>query len=62
MADPQVQRDLTGADGVVLLKQSLNFVRALSQGYTEIVGSSLHQKRILDFGVGWGRLVRLMYH
>lgn len=62
MADPQVQRDWTGADGVVLLKQSLNFVRTLSQGYTEIVGSSLHQKRILDFGVGWGRLVRLMYH
>lgn len=62
MADPQVQRDWTGADGVVLLKQSLNFVRALSQGYTEIVGSSLRQKRVLDFGVGWGRLVRLMYH
>jgi hypothetical protein len=62
MADPQVQRDWTGADGVVLLTQSLNFVRTMSQGYTEIVGSSLRQKRILDFGVGWGRLVRLMYH
>lgn len=62
MADPKVQRDWTGADGVVLLKQSLNFVRALSQGYNEIVGNSLQQKRILDFGLGWGRLVRLMYY
>ncbi|QCK88182.1 class I SAM-dependent methyltransferase [Phreatobacter aquaticus] len=62
MADPQVQRNWTGSDGITLLGQSLSFVRIVSRAYTELTGKTLHQKRILDFGVGWGRLVRLMYH
>lgn len=62
MADPQVQRNWTGSDGVTLLGQSLSFVRIVSRAYTELTGKTLNQRRILDFGVGWGRLVRLMYH
>lgn len=62
MADPKVQRSWTGSDGTVLLAQSLAFVRTLSQGYTELTGQPLGGRRVLDFGVGWGRLIRLMYH
>jgi hypothetical protein len=62
MASPQVQRDWAGADGVTLLHQSLAFARVVSQGYRELTGKPLDQKRVFDFGLGWGRIVRLMYY
>jgi SAM-dependent methyltransferase len=49
----------TGAAGTVLLDQGLSFVRACADKFAELTGQSLHRKRILDFGCGYGRFLRL---
>ncbi len=60
MADDNVQNHWTGASGEVLLKQSTAFVRTLTSAYREYGESDLEGSHILDFGCGWGRLLRLM--
>jgi SAM-dependent methyltransferase len=60
MADEQVQRDWTGNAGFPLLAQSLNFVRSVALKYQQATGTSLREASILDFGCGYGRLLRLM--
>ncbi|MGB7587297.1 MAG: class I SAM-dependent methyltransferase, partial [Solirubrobacterales bacterium] len=62
MAAAAVQTSWTGASGYPLLQQSLTFVRLLSQNFQAITGQPLHQRPILDFGCGWGRLIRLLYY
>jgi SAM-dependent methyltransferase len=59
MASPEVQRSWTGADGKALLQQSLDFVMTASANYTNCTGRSLQDASILDFGCGYGRLLRL---
>lgn len=58
----QVQRNWTGSSGPALLSQSLDFVRFCSTAYTDITRKSLQNKRILDYGCGYGRLSRLFYY
>lgn len=60
MADERVQQDWTGNAGFPLLAQSLNFVRSVALQYQRITGTSLDGAGILDFGCGYGRLLRLM--
>lgn len=60
MASDEVQDSWTGSHGDVLLGQSLEFVRALSQNYLEITGQRLRDKRICDFGCGYGRFLRML--
>jgi len=59
MASPEVTTTWTGTSGRPLLQQSAAFVRSCSENYTAITGSTLHKKRILDFGCGYGRFLRL---
>ncbi|KLD62599.1 hypothetical protein Y882_15320 [Dyella japonica DSM 16301] len=61
MASDQIQRDWTGNAGIPLLKQTLNFVRALSYNYNRMTGRVLEDAKILDYGCGYGRIARLMY-
>jgi cyclopropane fatty-acyl-phospholipid synthase-like methyltransferase len=42
------------------MAQSLDFIRTLLQTRAELSGPSIGQCRILDFGCGWGRLLRLL--
>ena len=56
----QVQRDWTGTSGWALMAQSLAFIRTLMQMHAERRGRLISQCRILDFGCGWGRLLRLL--
>lgn len=58
MASLEVQSSWTGSSGEVLLNQSVAFARAASANYLDITGSSLRNKLILDFGCGYGRLLR----
>ena len=62
MADAQVQQDWTGNTGLPLLRQTLSFVRSVSLRAAEITGRPLQGRRILDFGCGYGRILRLMYY
>ncbi len=61
MASLEVQRDWTGAQGDVLLGLSLAFVKSLVSGYAMIARRELRDATILDYGCGWGRLLRLLY-
>jgi 2-polyprenyl-3-methyl-5-hydroxy-6-metoxy-1,4-benzoquinol methylase len=55
-----VQKQWVGSSGETLLRQSVSFCNFLSANYTEFTGRALSRASILDFGCGWGRLLRLM--
>jgi SAM-dependent methyltransferase len=61
MASPNVQESWTGSSGTTLLKQTLDFTRSLAFNFTAITEKSLFDKKILDFGCGYGRISRMMY-
>jgi 2-polyprenyl-3-methyl-5-hydroxy-6-metoxy-1,4-benzoquinol methylase len=61
MASEQVQKDWTGAHGNTLLLHSTAFVKTLLYGYAEITAKNIENAKILDFGCGWGRIIRLLY-
>lgn len=61
MSSEASQRHWTGDCGVSLLNQSVMFIKSLVHGYARITGKSLENEIILDYGCGWGRLIRLLY-
>ena len=61
MASDDVQDSWTGSHGYTLLLQSCAFARILENGYMRHTGRRLDDRKILDYGCGWGRLIRLMY-
>jgi hypothetical protein len=61
MASEEVQKLWTGAHGEVLLGQSLAFVKTMVSGYAAITGKNIENATALDFGCGWGRLIRPLY-
>ena len=62
MAAVDIQNTWTGDSGMRLLGQSLSFMRLLESISTRESGRSLQGRRILDFGCGYGRLMRLLYY
>jgi len=62
MPADQVQISWTGQSGSALLAQSCAFARAVEVAYPKYTGRSLSNAKLLDYGCGWGRLIRLMYH
>lgn len=60
MASTEAQMQWTGQHGAALLAQSLAFVRSVVAVYGErrLLRDGT---QVLDFGCGWGRLLRLMY-
>lgn len=58
MASDEITMQWTGSKGDELLDQSLSFVQACSSIYSEIAGQSLRDRKILDFGCGYGRFLR----
>jgi SAM-dependent methyltransferase len=62
MADEKVQKRFTGATGHELLKKTLSFVRQMENNYVRYAGRFLRDETVLDFGVGYGRMVRLLYY
>lgn len=61
MAADDVQDSWTGNHGHTLLFQSCAFARSIENGFLKYAGRSLEDTKILDYGCGWGRLIRLMY-
>jgi SAM-dependent methyltransferase len=61
MAPVDVQVGWNGESGLPLLSRSLSVIRHLESAAIRYTGSSLTGRRILDFGCGYGRLIRLLY-
>jgi hypothetical protein len=62
MAAAEVQKSWTGSDGRTLLTQTLAFVQLVDANFQLITRQPLRQQPILDFGCGWGRIMRLFYY
>lgn len=62
MADAKVQKTWTGSSGVDLLKQTLAFTRTLEGASVRYRGKPLHGTTLLDFGCGYGRILRMLYY
>jgi SAM-dependent methyltransferase len=61
MAPDDVQDLWTGSHGYPLLHQSCAFVHSVENGFIKYAGRPLENATILDYGCGWGRLIRLLY-
>jgi 2-polyprenyl-3-methyl-5-hydroxy-6-metoxy-1,4-benzoquinol methylase len=59
MVPEEDQKMWTGWSGKILLDQSLVFVKTMITGYSAITGKKIGDASVLDFGCGWGRLLRL---
>ena len=62
MAPADVQRRWTGADGLTLLRQRVGFFEKLRRHFAQITGRRLEGTRILDYGCGYGMMLRLLYY
>lgn len=60
MPSDQVQRSWTGSAGTLLLETSISFVQQTISFSTALFGSGHPHIRMLDFGIGWGRIARLL--
>jgi len=56
----EIQQKWTGASGEPLLQQSTAFVGFAALNYATLTGRNVREARVLDFGCGYGRLLRLM--
>lgn len=61
MPSADVQTSWTGNTDHTLLRQSISFTRLSVGKYHELVCKPMSESNILDFGCGWGRLIRLLY-
>ncbi len=62
MAPVDVQRQWTGATGMTLLKIRVAFIEKIRRHYSRVTGRPLEGARILDYGCGYGLMLRLMYY
>jgi SAM-dependent methyltransferase len=62
MASAQTQQAFTGSHGSTLLVESVAFVKAVIAAWERFGNSPLARAKILDYGCGYGRLLRLFLH
>jgi len=61
MPSKDIQQSWTGNTDHALVKQSVNFIKTAIGIYHEHSDKPINQGNILDFGCGWGRMIRLLY-
>jgi SAM-dependent methyltransferase len=61
MPPDDIQDKWNSRHGKVLLEASLAFIKTLVTGYSELREKDLKSSTVLDYGCGWGRLIRLLY-
>lgn len=61
MATEEVTRRWTGAAPVAAMTQGMAFVRACAERHATLTGQPLTGRRVLDFGCGYGRFIRLFW-
>lgn len=59
MPTEKVQLHFTGASGRWTLHQSLDFVNLAVEALSQQGTNELKEKKLLDFGCGWGRITRM---
>lgn len=62
MPSEEVQKNWTGNSGRALLSQTATFVRLVAGNCQKLLGRGINDRTILDFGCGYGRILRLMYY
>ncbi|WP_102960710.1 class I SAM-dependent methyltransferase [Mangrovicella endophytica] len=62
MAPETVQKSWTGASGHELLRQTLAFTKQLETNVVRHRRRPLQDLRVLDFGCGYGRFIRMLYY
>ena len=62
MASAEVQQSWTGGSGHSMLQATLDFVRIVHHHYIAICQRPLMHAKILDYGCGYGRLMRPFYY
>jgi SAM-dependent methyltransferase len=55
----ELQRNTTGLDGESGIRQAFHFYRDIQRALAQTGASLRENSRVLDFGVGWGRIARL---
>lgn len=60
LPSPDIQTSWTGCADHQLMTQSMAFVKTLVGTYHALACKPLSQAHVLDFGCGWGRLIRLL--
>ena len=59
MPTDEFQAGWVGSSGEQLLRQSVLFVKTCISHYERHCGRAVSRANILDYGVGWGRIIRL---
>ena len=59
MASDDIQRSWTGTTGDSLMRQRVPFIEKLRRQFLEVTGRPLEGSRILDYGCGYGLMLRL---
>jgi SAM-dependent methyltransferase len=62
MASDDIQQSWTGNSGLPLLQRTSSFVRSVAYNCQTLLGHGINDRTILDFGCGYGRIIRLMYY
>lgn len=61
MPDKINQKKWNGSSGINLMLKSIATFNAFVYNFNRLTGKSLEKSRVLDFGCGWGRMLRLFY-
>ena len=62
MAPEEVQRSWTGDSGLSLLKPRVVFIEKIRRHFLTIAGRPLESAQVLDYGCGYGLMLRLLYY
>lgn len=62
MPPDEVQKKWVGDFGQSLMNRTCNIARLFQLLSYKVTGSGLEDKTILDYGCGWGRLIRIINH